>query len=123
MTGVQTCALPIYEVANSAVQYLAAGEQVTEKFTVTIDDGEGGTVDQVVEVTITGTNDDPTITVAGTDAIGAARAADARSIATLFSFVIDSPLEESRSKPAKRPNGKALYPGKLPLLRALTTDG
>ncbi|TIR38411.1 MAG: hypothetical protein E5X16_03390, partial [Mesorhizobium sp.] len=37
-----------YEVANSATQYLAAGETATEKFTVTIDDGHGGTVDQVV---------------------------------------------------------------------------
>src|SRR5438477_553102 len=31
----------------------------------------GGTVDQLVTVTITGTNDAPTITVAGTDADGA----------------------------------------------------
>ena len=60
-----------YEVANSATQYLAAGQTATETFTVTIDDGNGGTVDQLVTVTITGTNDDPTITVAGTDAHGA----------------------------------------------------
>ena len=60
-----------YEVANSATQYLAAGETATETFTVTIDDGHGGTVDQLVTVTVTGTNDGPTITVAGTDATGA----------------------------------------------------
>ena len=54
-----------YEVANSATQYLAAGETATGNFTVTIDDGHGGTATQAVTVTITGTNDDPTITVAG----------------------------------------------------------
>ncbi|MFM9940452.1 MAG: VCBS domain-containing protein [Hyphomicrobiaceae bacterium] len=36
---------------------MADGDTATETFTVTIDDGEGGTVDQVVSVTITGTND------------------------------------------------------------------
>ena len=60
-----------YEVANSAVQYLAKDQMATEKFTVTIDDGNGGTVDQEVEVTVKGTNDDPTITVGLTDALGA----------------------------------------------------
>ena len=45
-----------YEVANSAAQYLADGESATEKFTVTISDGNGGTVSQLVEVTITGIN-------------------------------------------------------------------
>ena len=50
-----------YKVDNSAVQYLAAGETATEKFTVTISDGHGGTVNQVVEVTITGTNDAATV--------------------------------------------------------------
>ena len=52
-----------YQVANSATQYLAAGETATERFTVTIDDGEGGTLDQLVTVTVTGTNDDPVLTV------------------------------------------------------------
>ena len=41
-----------YNVANSATQYLAAGQTVTETFTVTIDDQQtGGTVDQIVTVT------------------------------------------------------------------------
>ncbi len=58
-----------YQVANSAVQYLAVGETATETFTVTIDDGHGGTVPQLVTVTVTGTNDAPTISVA--DGVGA----------------------------------------------------
>jgi hypothetical protein len=37
---------------------------------------------------------------AATAAIGAASAADAKSIATLFSFFIESPLKESRRLPA-----------------------
>ena len=59
-----------YSVANSATQYLALGQTATETFTVTIDDGNGGTVDQLVTVTVTGTNDAPTISAA-TDASGA----------------------------------------------------
>ena len=54
-----------YSVANSATQYLASGQTATETFTVTIDDGNGGTVDQLVTVTITGTNDDPTMSAVG----------------------------------------------------------
>ena len=53
-----------YQVANSATQYLAVGQTATEQFTVTVNDGHGGTVSQVVTVTVTGTNDAPTITVA-----------------------------------------------------------
>ena len=48
-------------MANSATQYLAAGQTATETFTVTVSDGHGGTVDQLVTVTVTGTNDAPTI--------------------------------------------------------------
>ncbi|MDD3328152.1 MAG: VCBS domain-containing protein, partial [Zoogloea sp.] len=59
-----------YEVANSATQYLAAGETATEVFTVTVGDGEGGTVEQTVTVTITGTNDAPTIVALSTDSTG-----------------------------------------------------
>ncbi len=50
-----------YSVPNTAAQYLAAGQTVTERFTVTVNDGKGGTVDQVVTITITGTNDSPTV--------------------------------------------------------------
>ena len=50
-----------YNVANSVVQYLAAGQVATENFTVTLADGQGGTVAQVVTVSVTGTNDVPDI--------------------------------------------------------------
>lgn len=55
-----------YSVANSATQYLAAGETAHEKFTVTISDGHtGGTVDQVIDVVVHGVNDDSIISGTG----------------------------------------------------------
>ena len=59
-----------YSVDDSAVDYLAAGQEVTETFTVTVNDQNGGTVDQTVSFTITGTNDAPTVSAA-TDVTGA----------------------------------------------------
>ena len=53
-----------FAVDDAAIQYLAAGQTLTQTYTVTIDDGQGGTVTQPVTVTITGTNDAPTITAA-----------------------------------------------------------
>jgi len=53
----------VYNVANSATQYLDDGETATESFNVTISDGNGGTVTQTVTVVINGANDVPTITV------------------------------------------------------------
>jgi len=50
-----------FAVDNAAIQYLAVGEVLTQSYTVTVDDGNGGTVDQVVTVTITGTNDAPVV--------------------------------------------------------------
>ncbi|WP_286162512.1 beta strand repeat-containing protein, partial [Methylobacillus flagellatus] len=64
-----------YSIANSAVQSLAAGETVTETYTITADDGEGGEVSQKVSITLTGTNDAPTVT-ASTDGAATALAQD-----------------------------------------------
>jgi len=50
-----------YSVANAATQYLAQGQTATETFTVSIHDGHGGTVNQQITVTVTGTNDLPVI--------------------------------------------------------------
>ncbi|RDE05311.1 VCBS domain-containing protein [Sphingomonas aracearum] len=51
-----------YTIDNAKAQFLAAGETRIETYTVTIADGKGGTLQQAVSVTITGTNDAPTIT-------------------------------------------------------------
>ena len=58
-----------YSVANSATQYLAAGQTASEVFTVTISDINGGTVTQNVTVTATGTNDAPVINAITTTAL------------------------------------------------------
>ena len=50
-----------YTIAESEVDFLAAGESVVLVYTVTVDDGHGGSVDQAVTVTVTGTNDTPVI--------------------------------------------------------------
>ena len=55
--------------ASTQVQALAAGQQVTDTITVTVNDGQGGTATQLITVTITGSNDDPTITGASTGAV------------------------------------------------------
>ena len=59
-----------YSIADSAIDELASGETITETFTLTVDDQNGGTVNQNVVITITGSNDAPTITAA-TDVAGA----------------------------------------------------
>ncbi|WP_413429504.1 VCBS domain-containing protein [Synechococcus sp. Cu2B8-bc1011] len=48
-----------YSVADSAVDYLAAGQTISETFTITVADGNGGNASQDVTVTVTGTNDQP----------------------------------------------------------------
>ena len=60
-----------YSVANSATQYLAKGETAVEKFTVTISDNHGSSIDQEIAVTVTGVNDEVTIVADATDAAGA----------------------------------------------------
>ncbi|WP_256584832.1 VCBS domain-containing protein, partial [Pseudomonas sp. Irchel s3a18] len=53
-----------YNLSNAAAQYLAQGQAVTETYRVTISDGHGSSVTQNVTITITGTNDAPTVTAA-----------------------------------------------------------
>mgnify|MGYP006196370127 CR=1 FL=1 len=59
-----------FTLADAAIDWLALGENLVQTYTVTIDDGNGGTVEQVVTVTVTGTNDAPTIVAEATDASG-----------------------------------------------------
>ncbi|MCK1741017.1 VCBS domain-containing protein [Bradyrhizobium sp. 139] len=48
--------------SDPVLQSLAKGQTITQVYTVTVDDHHGGTVTREVTVTITGTNDAPTIT-------------------------------------------------------------
>ena len=48
-----------YTISEAALDFLAAGETVTAVFTITVDDGNGGTDTQDVTVTITGSTGRP----------------------------------------------------------------
>lgn len=50
-----------FNVADADIQHLAAGETVTQTYTVTIGDGNGGTVSEDIDVTLTGVNDAPVL--------------------------------------------------------------
>ncbi|WP_220757758.1 VCBS domain-containing protein, partial [Shewanella colwelliana] len=57
-----------YSILNNDVQFLAQGETITLSFDVTVTDNNGGSDTKTVNLTITGTNDLPVLTV---DASGA----------------------------------------------------
>ncbi|MFD1981493.1 VCBS domain-containing protein [Mesorhizobium newzealandense] len=87
-----------YSVADSDVEYLAKDQTKVETFTITLDDGNGGTVDRTVSVTITGTNDAPVVVAGGnTDTVveagnldnGAVVAGDPSASGTLASTDVD----------------------------------
>ncbi|WP_422441998.1 VCBS domain-containing protein [Endozoicomonas sp. ALB060] len=59
-----------FSVNDADIDYLGDGEILTQTYTVTVNDGEGGTVDQQVTITLTGSNDAPTISSV-TDVAGA----------------------------------------------------
>ncbi|MEP9390257.1 FG-GAP-like repeat-containing protein [Mesorhizobium sp. KR9-304] len=48
-----------FEVQDAAIDDLAEGQTITQVYSVSVDDGEGGSVERTVTVTITGTNDAP----------------------------------------------------------------
>ena len=50
-----------YTITEGELDFLAAGETVTVVYTITVDDGNGGTDTRDVTVTITGSNDQPII--------------------------------------------------------------
>jgi VCBS repeat-containing protein len=56
-----------YTVANSATQFLEEDQTITETFTVTVTDNHGGFATEIVQVTLTGVNDNATIPVANGD--------------------------------------------------------
>jgi len=57
-----------YTVANSAVQYLAAGETLVQTFNVAVAENHGGTASDAVTVTITGTNEAPVLSASAQSA-------------------------------------------------------
>ena len=57
-----------YTITEGELDFLAAGETVTVVYTITVDDGNGGTSTQDVTVGITGSYDAPVIAVVDVDA-------------------------------------------------------
>ncbi|XUM20585.1 beta strand repeat-containing protein [Bradyrhizobium oligotrophicum S58] len=72
-----------YEVDNSSVQFLRAGQTVTEIYAVTVGDGHGGLTTQNVTVTVTGTEDAPVLTAGGSGTATEDAAASAQDIAPI----------------------------------------
>lgn len=54
-----------FTVSDSAIDYLKAGQNLTQKYDVTIDDGHGGTALQTVTITLIGADDAVTKTAKG----------------------------------------------------------
>src|SRR6202011_2303045 len=59
-----------FSVVDGALDFLAAGQTLVQKYNVTVADNHGGTAVQVVTVTLTGTNDPTVIVAAATTASG-----------------------------------------------------
>jgi VCBS repeat-containing protein len=52
-----------YSVGAAAVEYLAVGQTKVESFNITLNDQNGSTITKQIDVTITGTNDAPTVAI------------------------------------------------------------
>ncbi|WP_067585858.1 VCBS domain-containing protein [Endozoicomonas ascidiicola] len=78
-----------FDIADSDIDYLAEGQTLTQTYTVTASDAEGGSVDQEVAITITGTNDSPTI-AAETNVSGNITEVDDNDAGELTSTLSDS---------------------------------
>ncbi|WP_343805532.1 DUF4347 domain-containing protein, partial [Marinobacterium maritimum] len=64
-----------YSVNDADLDFLAVGETITFSYTLTADDGNGGTATDTLSFTITGSNDAPTVTAAASS--GFSEAGDA----------------------------------------------
>ncbi|MBP6019686.1 MAG: retention module-containing protein [Burkholderiaceae bacterium] len=74
-----------FEVDDNDIDHLGAGEALEQKYIISVSDGNGGTVDQTVTITIQGTNDAPIIDETVSDVTGAVTedAADPTTSGTL----------------------------------------
>src|SRR3984893_14090836 len=71
-TGGVTGSIPwTFSVVDGALDFLAAGQTLVQKYAVTIGDFHNGPATQIVTVTLTGTNDPTVIVAAATTASGA----------------------------------------------------
>ncbi len=59
-----------FSVPDGALDFLSTGQSLVQRYTVTVNDGHGGTAAQVVTVTLNGANDAPVITSTAAAATG-----------------------------------------------------
>ena len=59
-----------FAVQDGALDFLKAGQQLVQTYNVQVNDGNGGTASEVVNITLTGSNDAPVIVAEGTVATG-----------------------------------------------------
>ena len=100
-----------FSAADAALDSLAEGERRVQNYAVTVSDGQGGTVGQVVSVTITGTNDAPVVTGAVT---GTATEDGAKSTLNALANTSDADAGAKLSVidvPAKLPAGVSYNAG------------
>ncbi len=64
-----------FAAPDAAFDYLDDGETLTLTYTVALSDGEGGSVDQTITITVTGSNDAPTATADTGDVVESGTAA------------------------------------------------
>lgn len=65
-----------FSVDDAEIDDLAAGQVLTQHYSVTLDDGKGGTATQTVTLTLTGRNDAPTLAAGTARAVGGGLAVD-----------------------------------------------
>ncbi|WP_270670652.1 VCBS domain-containing protein, partial [Aeromonas sp. QDB04] len=104
-----------YDIDAGDLEFLAEGEVVTAVFTITVDDGQGGTATQDVTVTLTGSNDVPEISVgdvAGEITDGSSDLTDSGSISFSDVDLTDRPTasEVIKSVTAKKADGTTNLP-------------
>ena len=111
-----------FNTGNKTFDYLAVGEEVKLTYTVTVDDGHGGTIAQDVVVTVTGSNDRPEISVVSangdSDSISFnendANTADGSAVGTLTLTDVDVSDEVGVTVDKVEIDGSSTYNGDLP---------
>ncbi|MGY3550672.1 VCBS domain-containing protein [Bradyrhizobium sp. USDA 4469] len=120
-----------FAAQDKSFDYLAQGESVTLTYTVEVADTHGGTTSQNVVVTITGTNDAPSIVAGSTTATGAfselsgqtgSTTADSASGSIAFADVdLSDSHTVSQGTPSFAWSGGSLTAGQISALTAAST--
>ncbi|TPJ36955.1 VCBS domain-containing protein [Mesorhizobium sp. B2-8-3] len=115
-----------FSAADSAVDKLAAGQVVHETYTVTLDDQHGGIVTRDVVITITGTNDNPTMSATATGSVTEDTPAGATETASGTVSFTDVDLTDTHTVTAtflSSTNAGGLQLGSLTAAKTLDTSG